>query len=271
METRKVALACFVGGILGAATAWYFSPNFWWLGLLAGFTGGYLGYEFREVVKAFMEATEIAGGSVWLVVSEGTVMAKEWVCEPHPFLYLGAPIAFCLTFLVVRFMGIPWQNANDLLDLVTVHVFVYGVTFVGLLFFAYLVLVELAELGGVYVPMLGLGGSKPLSYSEGYSSVGQGLWRVVKCMVVTVVMLPMILVRFVWRFFRLVHSDKRLLCGVDGMLGGVASYGWLISPQMSVAEVVIMVISGGLLGALFGVLQWEIVSKRVLKVEKAAV
>ncbi|MEK7089596.1 MAG: hypothetical protein AAB920_02140, partial [Patescibacteria group bacterium] len=52
METKKIALACFVGGALCATVALLVAPLYWWLGLIVGFAGGYVAYEFREVLKA---------------------------------------------------------------------------------------------------------------------------------------------------------------------------------------------------------------------------
>jgi hypothetical protein len=72
--------------------------------------------------------------------------------------------------------------------------------------------------------------------------------------------------QFAWHLFKLIHSEKRLLCAIDGTLGGAVSYIWFASSTMSFPEQVMFVIFGGLLGATFGVANWEIVSKRILRV-----
>lgn len=54
METKKIAVACFIGGVLCCvvcAVAFMFAPALWWLGVIAGFAGGYISYDFREFFK----------------------------------------------------------------------------------------------------------------------------------------------------------------------------------------------------------------------------
>ena len=52
METKKIAVACFIGGVLCCAVALMFAPVYWWFGLIAGMAGGYISYEFRKVLVA---------------------------------------------------------------------------------------------------------------------------------------------------------------------------------------------------------------------------
>ena len=63
--------------------------------------------------------------------------------------------------------------------------------------------------------------------------------------------------RFVWNVFVLIHSELRLLCLLDGGMGAVA--GTLIASTLAGTLV------GALAGGIFGVLDFEIVSKRLLK------
>ena len=72
--------------------------------------------------------------------------------------------------------------------------------------------------------------------------------------------------RFVWHLFKLIHSEKRVLCAIDGTLGGAVSYIWFASASVSFPEQAVLVVFGGLLGSAFGVANWEIVSKRILHV-----
>ena len=46
METKKIALACFIGGALCCAVTFMIAPLYWWFGLLAGLAGGYISYDF---------------------------------------------------------------------------------------------------------------------------------------------------------------------------------------------------------------------------------
>ena len=63
-----------------------------------------------------------------------------------------------------------------------------------------------------------------------------------------------VIARFSWHLFKLIHSDERLLCGIDAAIGVLIGY--------FTGNALI----GALLGGLFGVLNFEIMSKRVLKV-----
>jgi hypothetical protein len=70
----------------------------------------------------------------------------------------------------------------------------------------------------------------------------------------------------VWYLFRLIHSEKRVLCAIDGTLGGAVSYIWLASATMTLVEQAMLVLFGGLLGAAIGVVNWELISKRIFQV-----
>ncbi len=59
---------------------------------------------------------------------------------------------------------------------------------------------------------------------------------------------------FGWKLFKLVHSDRRLLCGLDAAIGAAAGIGFH-NP-----------ILGALAGGLVSIADYEIVSKRWLKV-----
>ena len=72
-----------------------------------------------------------------------------------------------------------------------------------------------------------------------------------------VVLLLTLLPRFTWNVFVLIHSELRLLCLLYGGLGAVA--GTLIAGTLAGTLV------GALAGGIFGVLNFEIVSKRLLK------
>ena len=64
----------------------------------------------------------------------------------------------------------------------------------------------------------------------------------------------------------LIHRYERVLCAIDGTLGGVIAYQLLIRPERSFAQNAIAVLFGMVLGAGWGVVNYEIVSKRLLKV-----
>ncbi len=65
----------------------------------------------------------------------------------------------------------------------------------------------------------------------------------------------MILYNFLKNLFFLIHSDLRLLCGVDSLIGAVTGY--------FTGNALIGALAGGMLG----IADYEIISKRYLKVE----
>lgn len=87
METRKIAIACFVGGALCCAVALIVARSFWWFGLIAGFAGGYISYEFREVCRNVPIALKRAGENVFGGAAGNWIRFKSFFLKPHPFLY----------------------------------------------------------------------------------------------------------------------------------------------------------------------------------------
>lgn len=287
METRKIALACFVGGALCCGVALLFSPTYWWLGLLAGLAGGYVGYEFREVWRAVPIAWWAARRRSRTAWDMGLALTKWWLAQPHPFVYPALvpflPIALWLT-------GRLWQTWSgsglEALVLVSLSLFLW----VDVLALLVAILYGLAFLGVrrgercFWTPFLLLGHidtaraqaevsfletngyrRKPLTYRNVLRWVALGL-------VVGLVVVPLqwvgelcgFLVRFVGRLFRLIHSQKRVLCALDGTLGGGLAYFWLGTAVTAWGEGMVLVIFGGLLGAALGVLNWQLVSVRLL-------
>ena len=62
--------------------------------------------------------------------------------------------------------------------------------------------------------------------------------------------------RFVKYFFILIHSDELTLCAVDAAIGASLVYFWFAGSPLT----------GAVTGGLFGILNYEVVSKRLLKI-----
>jgi len=78
--------------------------------------------------------------------------------------------------------------------------------------------------------------------------------------------------KFVYRFVRFlvlyIHSSKRLLCGVDGALGGSLTALWALhQPELVASSLLLVVCCGGILGATLGVVNYRVVSPRLAKYE----
>ncbi|OGZ43571.1 MAG: hypothetical protein A3J55_01505 [Candidatus Ryanbacteria bacterium RIFCSPHIGHO2_02_FULL_45_17b] len=300
METRKIAVACFIGGALCCAVAFMFAPVYWWFGLIAGMAGGYIGYEFREVRKAIPITMRAVGrGSVY-AWDGAIVKAKAWFSEPHPFFYPAAIMVapfyiWGVSHLIPEFVGSTMSVGSTALLLIMVSLGILA--FVEMVCAVILLVVFLAFIGarigekcywwpfflyGVESDVQELEARGLRRESMNYPNLlrwfmkGLGLtvlffvWTPWKRLTVGVWTRLCFLGRFAWRLFKLIHSDKRILCAIDGTLGGAASYLSFASSAMSFPEQIVLVIFGGFLGAAFGVANWEIVSNRILHVSTSA-
>ncbi|MBI5222092.1 MAG: hypothetical protein HY980_01165 [Candidatus Magasanikbacteria bacterium] len=312
MDTKKIAVACFIGGALCCAVALMFAPAYWWLGLLsgiaAGVTSGYISYDFREVCRAVPVALCAAGrgGKIALIaivyaMQSATSSVKEWFGEPHAIFY--PSLAIAVIFYICTASAYQ-QPLADYIDPVsheplgyTMSTFILQMVsalvleMVGIFFFPFIVLIGTrgdccywspSPYGDSRALMFGemsapkREGDKPAPFT--YANVARwfvmGLaiivlfftWTMWKHLAIGAWATLCFFGQFAWHLFKLIHSEKRVLCALDGTLGGVASYIWLASSATSFAEQAVLVIFGGLLGAAFGVANWEIVSKRILHV-----
>ncbi|MFC1615143.1 hypothetical protein ACFL22_01155 [Patescibacteria group bacterium] len=301
MEAKKIALACFIGGALCCAVALWFSPTYWWLGLIAGFAAGYISYEFREVCQAVPTALRAAkrdGADVW---EKRLVDVKNWLSKRHPFLYPAAIVATPFYIWGVYKLS-PYltsdlsERSGGLFAILSI-VFLLGL----IIAFIEVVLVVIAPFAITafigarigekcyWYPFLMSGSTtekdlkelddkglkrKPATYSNvlRWTIKGFGItilffvWTLWKKIFLCVWNVLCFLSRFAKQFFILIHSDKRLLCAIDSAIGGAVSYAVFFSSSMSLSEHFILVSFGGLIGAALGVLNWEIVSKRILHV-----
>jgi hypothetical protein len=97
-ELQKHMLSSAVGAGIGAAACLLLSPALWWLGILAGFAGGYLSYEFREVrVVTRRIALERLDAEI-----EGCRRITVWLRKPHPF-WLVAVVGCAGAFGLVQY------------------------------------------------------------------------------------------------------------------------------------------------------------------------
>ncbi len=289
METRKIAVACFVAGVLFCIVALIFVPNYWWLGFIAGVAGGYLSCEFREVRQAipiaFLRALGRKGVKAW---KSTIVWAKAYFSQPHPFFYFGAFLALPLTFvLFAKSIFSPELVTGPIMAILGTFLLflVYGETVLVCTFLPYF----LAVIGAAVVERcswesagdeVSTGLQKdgyrkiPLTYANAARWTMEGIFTVIKFflwdlwryILIGIREMLYFFVRFTWHLFRMIHSKKRLLCAIDGTLGGTISYIWLAPTSVSLVQQALLVIFGGLLGAALGIANWEIVSKRILHV-----
>lgn len=287
METRKIALACFIGGVLCGAVALMFAPVYWWLGLLAGMAGGYLSYEFSDVRASSTIALRVAGqgfASAWITRIQAM---KVWLSSPHPFVYVGAILPLWILYVC---LPDAWNEDLGTAVVLTVAVFVayavYAMVASALLYGVADIGKEVVRRDGWYSSVMDPHGALRLSVRErGVASLGYSnaaklftigvleiirffVWTIWKSLAIALWTALCFALRYAWLLCKLIHSEKRVLCAIHGTLGGAASYLTLASPTMSVAEQFMVVVFGGMLGAAFGVAGWHLVPKRLPAVSK---
>ena len=297
-DTWQIGRACSIGGALCALVALLAAPAFWWLGILAGLAGGYISHEFREILRAIPIAFQAArtGGrdtaSGLVFLAQQLRLAVRWFfAQSHPIFY-PAVVLGTLLWLPVLSIFLPWLATNPGSSTLA-NIFLGAESFVLLMMVSVMLLIGFAFLGSRFVegcfwyPFL----SSPPSFREGFLArgyteasityrnflrwVAKGFGLVLLFLVWTwwtqtlrfvLWVVPRFLCVFAWQLFTLIHSHKRVLCALDGTLGGVAAYLLLAHPGMGLAQQAVLVAFGGFLGAALGVLNWELVSKRWLKV-----
>lgn len=289
-EAHKSVLTCAIGTVFGLIVMLIVAPELLWFGMLASFAGGYVIYEFKQVLQAIPVAWEAAGGI-------GVEFAEEiriFFYQKHPFLYPALVLAVWPT--IMTFSGINWTevwNSNRQLYTSIVLVPGYYTMYTFWLMFG---LVGLAYIGAKY-------GEKCFWYpffksshprtdkmrieqneAEGlsqalatYNNVARWIAKgILLCLYGIARKLPVALLKLGWQglgllrrflvhLFKLIHSQERVACGTYCAIGVAVSHIWLTP----LGNPVILLIGGALIGAALGRVSWKLTSKRWLDVAEA--
>lgn len=302
METKKVALACFIGGALCTLIALLFSPQYWLLGLAAGISAGlisgYLSYDFREMIRIIPLVAKETWGEIWEALNSTGRFFRNlgkafwWlITKPHPFIHT----SMALTILVLLGLNISAPRSISTSDYVATYVVLSFGALVGLALS--LLLIPIISSLGLNVlkkdwdmkwekwQLVYFVNQDPTRQGETLitpryylvtccflwgclvlvAMTGKNLWKMTKIPRKFLAGIP----KFVKNVFILIHTQLRILCAIDGTFGGVIALIMFRSAELSLAGYVCMICFGGLLGTAFGVLNWEIVSKRLLKIPVA--
>ncbi len=252
-ESWKVFLACTFGAGIGSLVALQLSHWFWWVGLLVGGIVGYLSYEWKAVVQAVPHAFRAA--TKWrlpkLAFDQAFWMGAltwnffTWICGQT--LLLGAnraphlswteaitlivlfPVSLALLIAVIFLLAftINPMEGSELPDIRKIAI----ATFPPVVIFWHIprALVWFAR----KLPGAAQATCKWIVWAVG------GFARFCK--------------RFAWQMFIRIHSEKRLICGVDAMLGAAIGY---------MAHHAII---GALAGGIIGLINHAVVTERWLK------
>ena len=294
METRKIAVACFIGGFVCYLIAAAFAPMFWWIGLLAGTAAGYVMYDLRGFMIAFPPAFKEACGSF------GEVFAKKWnktvaeltdfLQKKHPFIYAATVIGFIVMYPMMPSLIEGYTPIHTkYLQWNSLQIFAFGIY---TSFFTYFLCLAMFTLGVASTAWLLMFfakfGAASISkqywrgefidrdeeeflVSMGRSEAPLTYWNAYKWLLYGIIACSITVWTFIlalgWGVFRRVHSEKRLLCGIYGAIGGIVSYLYIAPAGCSLAMHLTIVVFGGCLGAFLGVLGRKILSVRLLRVE----
>ena len=283
MERSSTIIACGIGGAVCTLAALLFTPAYWWLGLFAGFSAGYISGDFREVVEAVPLALSRAWDKTDVRLRTTATAVKRWLKEPHEVIYsglvAGAPLAayaFSLLHAEIQ-RGILTGEFTNMGQARKVYVFTVLIS--GAVIFCVTTLqMTLAYIGarhwekcffslepdssGEQLINKGLR-EKPLTYRNYWRWAGEGtllvggysmkfvfwtVWKEGGCF----------FGRFIYNLFVIIHSEKRLMWGVDSALGGGTAYLWLAASVETSLEQAMLICFGGILGAAFGALNREL-------------
>lgn len=249
-KSLKIFIACFLGAGIGTLTALQLNGYFWWVGLLVGGLIGYLSYEFKKVRRAIPKA--------WHAVKGWKPNKERWKVG---WMMFWALVSFLSTILL----------AFSLLLFIDMETSVWT-TFVAIFGFSFLVSLLMTigivsdmgverfekELGDAREMFKNFNPIKVYFYYVPKYIV-LGLFHFFKGTIYVLVRIPGFLwgiittiALFIKTLFTMIHSEIRLLCGIDAAIGATIGY--------FAGSVIIGAVSGGL----FGLLNYEILSKRIL-------
>lgn len=254
----RVFLAVALGSFVGALVALEVRTAFWWIGLIVGGLTGYLGYQPMTVARAVpiaaREATKLTGLTVGYFWTRRQFIG--WALLSYLVLTFWAT-------LFVAVIGAP-KTMDSIRNALLTSMFGAGIAGPFAFFLSRVFLIE------------GFATEKMRSFCRKGNPIRvlavqlpRVLWKILWSLpIVTVQMIigtPRVVVvlyralvlfpiRFAITLTRLIHSDVRLLCGVDAAIG--AGIGYFTANALL----------GALAGGIFGVLNFEVLSKRVLKI-----
>jgi len=258
----KILISCFLGSFLGALSELQLHHHLSWLGILIGAVAGYVSYDFKEIPRMFHR--------VWQQMPERKRMAALLRRMTGDAKYISSGIAIVLG-IIVFFGGGLVLMVFSFVNTIFIMAHYAGAPIIdtfqpptGLWFY----------IGGTVWVLIGTPFVFDWMDGETYrweATIAVGCFAPAITPVVIPLVLAIIalilcllilavicicLVLFAiaaYKTFRLVHSDMRLLCLVDSAIGGTAGY-YLGNP-----------IIGGIIGALCGLLNYELVSVRWLR------
>lgn len=249
-KSLRIFIACALGAGIGALIALELNSYLWWIGVLVGAFVGYLSYEFKKVIAAVPVVMAEAKKACQIEVPVRAMMGGIKAGLNYFIAVVMGSIFLIFYAIEIGAYFILSENkfiAQDLTNIISASV---------ALAFLVAILFSVVE-----------GAEKVHGYSATFSA--KDFW---KCFRYTsplgvifftgkfmIWALPRIgiglkfLKVFAKKFLIIIHSDIRLLCAVDAAIG--ASIGYFSGSA----------IIGAVVGGVLGVINYEIISIKVLK------
>jgi hypothetical protein len=246
-RTVKIFTACALGAGIGTLIALQLSGYFSWIGPLVGGFIGYLAYDYKKVIEAVKIAWD--GFINWRPNKKDLkLFLKAWIS----FCYCLASVISGFFVGMVGLIMLYDVDATSRQELV----FILLLIMAGCIFFVVPILSFMTishDYGDSERMNLSIQNSKMMFPYQLYCvTIPKGIIFLIKKIPVVVVTI----VKFAKTVFILIHSERRLLCGVDAAIG--AAIGYYAGNA----------IVGALAGGVFGVVNYLIVSIGILGVNK---
>lgn len=259
-RSLKIGLACAFGAFIGSIVALELNQYWWWLGLLAGGGFGYLSYEF----KTFLWAIPVA----WNSVIHWHLDRKFW--KNFVYFFMCQTSVYSTAFLAFAFLmyiaSLPEDQGTDFFLFTIKFILPFPLLIMAIVFaihFSYGTEEDIQKNRVEIKNFLTRANPFIVYFYYVPKYVSMAIWFVVRH-------IPSLfasigrgfakiglafpkLFKFVWTVFKFIHSEERVLCAFDAAVGagiGFAYHNALV---------------GMLAGGIFGVLNYEILSKRVFK------
>jgi len=245
----KIFVSCALGAFIGSLVALQSNQYLWWVGLIIGGLAGYLSYEFKAVCQAVVSVWQAVASVQWKrkreEYAENFFNAFNFMMS---LVFWALPLAFIFVFFS--------ENRYSDSEIALWRSFcIISETYLFMLVFFFF----LSVLFVFFEDQSPFKEEKREFYSVEkvllfYFFLPKWILLGVKFLLVRVLFasIPFIL-PFLRRFFFLIHSQERLLCAFDAALG--AGIGYLCGNPFV----------GALCGGILGVANFEIVSRRILK------
>lgn len=234
----KVFFATALGAGLGTIVSLSVNHYLWWIGLIVGGAIGYLSYEWRTVVNAIPQAYRAARG---------------WRFSPLFGKKIGW--SFLASACVVTDSMLAFGVFCAITTKISVQV-IFDRQVIILLCYSWLALwlvVDGALLSAApkhFTTEVFLEHTKCIAFIAAPPILI--FWHIPRGIIWLVFRVPAavkFMITFVWKLFLLIHSERRLICGMDAMIG--AAIGYFAGSA----------IVGALTGGILGVINYKLVSE----------